>query len=161
MISLLKGDYMSYYKIPIIEKIYEAYSAIADDRVHIDGNDIRSVSSDYTKTYTITKMEDTYVSNDNMSFWKATIGYPILATMMLNGELKYNKDIIKYFKNINWKKLNTKHKNDYILVSKIILDEMQRSGIDSDFIKSETEKVYDQIKSLNLPYKKSKIFPPK
>lgn len=106
-------------------------------------------------------MEDTYVSNDNMSFWKATIGYPILATMMLNGELKYNKDIIKYFKNINWKKLNTKHKNDYILVSKIILDEMQRSGIDTDFIKSETEKVYEQIKTLNLPYKKSKIFPPK
>ena len=149
------------YKIPIIEKIYEAYSAIADDRVHIDGDDIRVDSSDYAKTYTITKTPNTYISNDNMSFWKQTIGYPIIASMMLKGEIKYDHEIVKYFKDINWKKLNTEHKNDYVKVAEMILSDMSERGIDTDNIRRETEKVYVQIQTLVLPYIKSKIFPPK
>lgn len=156
---------MKYYNIPIIEKIYEAYSAIADGRITIqnteNNDEYKVTSSDYSKSYTIFKTNNTYVSDDNMSFWKQTIGYPILAIMMVNGELQYNEDVIKYFKNINWKKINTEYKNDYVKVASLILEEMNKNKIDIDFIKSETEKVYSQVKNLKLEYVKSKVFPPK
>lgn len=152
---------MNYYKIPIIEKIYEAYSAIADKRIAFEGEKILAESSDHSKKYTILKTEDSYISNDNMSFFKQTIGYPILATMMLEGKIDYNFEIVSFFKNINWKKINTEFKNDYVKAAEIILNQLKESGIDVEFVKAETEKVYSQIKELKLPYTKSKIFPPK
>ena len=90
-----------FYKIPMIEKLYEAYSALADGRVKFIDNLVYVDSSNYAKTYTIEKTDGTYISNDNMSFFKQTIGYPILAIMMIEEKLNYNKDIIKYFKNID------------------------------------------------------------
>ena len=96
-----------------------------------------------------------------MSFFKQTIGYPILATMMLEGKIDYNFEIVSFFKNINWKKINTEFKNDYVKAAEIILNQLKESGIDVEFVKAETEKVYSQIKELKLPYTKSKIFPPK
>lgn len=152
---------MANYKIPIIEKIYEAYSAIADERIKIEEDKFYVTSSDYSKFYTITKTETTYISNDNMSYWKQTIGYPIIAIMMVTGKIDYNKEVIRYFKDINWKKINTEYKNDYVKVAQIILDSMKDKGVDVDFIKTETEIVYNQVKKLELTYIKSKIFPPK
>lgn len=153
---------MKYYNIPIYEKIFEAYSALADDRVTTSGdNEYKVSSSDYAKAYTIVKENGTYISNDNMSFWKQTIGYPIIAIMMINKELSYNKDVSDLFKNINWKKLNTEYKNDYVKTAQLILEDMAKNQIDINWIKTETEKVYEQIKTLKLEYIKSKIFPPK
>lgn len=152
---------MPNYNIPIIEKIYEAYSAIADERIKSEQDKFFVTSSDYSKFYTITKTDNTYVSNDNMSYWKQTIGYPIIAIMILYNEIEYNKEVIKYFKEINWKKINTEYKNDYVKVAEIILNAMKEKGIDVNFIKDETAKVYNQIKTLKMPYIKSKIFPPK
>lgn len=149
------------YKIPIIEKVYEAYSAIADDRVRFEGDKIFVDSSNHSKTYTILKQYNTYISNDNMSYYVQTIGYPILATMMLEGKLNYNKNIIPLFKDINWKEINTKYKNDYVEACKFILDQIKLSGADLNFIKAETEKTYREVQSLKLKYIKSKIFPPK
>ena len=155
-----QGENM-YYKIPIIEKVYEAYSTIADDRIRFEENKFLVYSSDYSKFYIITKYNDTYISNDKMSFWNKTIGYPILAIMMLNGEIAYNKEIALYFKDINWKKLNTEYNNDYVKTGQIILDNLKNQKIDVQKIIEETEKVYSQIKELKIEYIKSKIFPPK
>lgn len=149
------------YKIPIIEKVYEAYSAIADNRVKFDGDKVFVDSSNHSKTYTITEQQDTYISNDNMSYYVQTIGYPILATMMLEGKLNYNKDLIPYFKNINWKQINVTYKNDYVEACKFILAEIEKTGADLNYIKTETEKTYSEVKILKLKYIKSKIFPPK
>lgn len=88
---------MPNYNIPIIEKIYEAYSAIADERIKREQDKFFVTSSDYSKFYTITKTDNTYVSNDNMSYWKQTIGYPIIAIMMLSNEIEYNKRCYKIF----------------------------------------------------------------
>ncbi len=152
---------MNYYKIPIIEKIYEAYSAIADNRISAGDNIFYAESSDHAKKYTITKTENSYISNDNMSYFMQTLGYPIIATMMLEGKIEYNGEVANYFKNINWKKINTEFKNDYVKAAEIILNQLKESGIDVEFVKAETEKVYSQIKELKLLYTKSKIFPPK
>ncbi len=152
---------MSYYKIPILEKIYEAYSAIADNRVKLLADKTLVTSSDNAKTYTIVFDGETYISNDNMSYFKQTIGYPIIATMMLKNELVYNNDVAKLFANINWKKINTEHKNNYVLTASLILDELKNKGENINLIKEETQRVYNQIKLLRFEYKKSKDFPPK
>ncbi len=152
---------MANYKIPIIEKLYEAYSAIADGRITFEADRIFVESSDYSKKYTITKTNNTYISNDNMSYWKQTIGYPILAVMMLEGNIKFNNEVAKCFAGINWKNINTKYKNDYVKTGEIILSQLAEKRIDISWIKTETESVYAEVKNLNLPYYKSKIFPPK
>ncbi len=96
-----------------------------------------------------------------MSYFKQTIGYPIIATMMLKNELVYNNDVAKLFANINWKKINTEHKNNYVLTASLILDELKNKGENINLIKEETQRVYNQIKLLRFEYKKSKDFPPK
>lgn len=152
---------MAYYKIPIIEKVYEAYSALADGRVELAENKTFVTSSDHAKTYTVVFENGTYVSNDNMSYFKQTIGYPIIATMMLKNEIAINEEVVKFFAGINWKSINTKLKNNYVLAASTILEEMKEGGVDTNFVREETEKVYSQIKLLKLEYKKSKTFPPK
>ena len=83
-----------------------------------------------------------------MSYFMQTLGYPIIATMMLEGKIEYNGEVANYFKNINWKKINTEFKNDYVKAAEIILNQLKESGIDVEFVKAETEKVYSQIKEL-------------
>ena len=148
---------MIFYKIPIIEKIYEAYSAIADGRIKKQQDVYLIESSNYTKTYTILCENDTYISNDNMSYWNQTIGYPIIAVMMIEGKITYNKEVCEKFKNIDWKKINTEYKNDYVKAAAVVLENLKAAGEDIDLIKLETEKVYSQVQKLKLAYNKSKI----
>ena len=49
-------------KLPPIEKIYEAYSALADDRINIEGNMAYVGSSNGKKSYKVEWEGDTYSS---------------------------------------------------------------------------------------------------
>ena len=98
-------------KLPPIEKIHEAYSAIADKRVVLKENEAEVSSSDLTKTYMVKWKDEVYSSNDNASYWQGYIGYPIIAVLMLQGKLPLNQEIAMYFQGINWKKINTEYKN--------------------------------------------------
>ena len=40
-------------KLPPIEKIYEAYSALADNRIHMEETSAKVVSSDGAKSYKV------------------------------------------------------------------------------------------------------------
>ena len=57
-------------KIGPIEKVYKAYSAIADGRVRIAADECTATvaSSDRQKTYTVTWTANNYTSNDNASY---------------------------------------------------------------------------------------------
>lgn len=77
-------------KLPPIEKIPEAYSAIADNRVVMSEHSALVDSSDYTKRYTVTWDEDVYTANDNASIWQGYAGYPMIAVLMLQGKLSLN-----------------------------------------------------------------------
>lgn len=55
-------------KLPPIEKIYEAYSAIADGRVTLGDGQAKVTSSDGAKTYTVSWNESEYRSNDNATY---------------------------------------------------------------------------------------------
>ena len=57
-------------KSPPIEKIYEAYSAIADMRITIEDNHAAVSSSDGSREYTVTWTDNTYASDDSATYWR-------------------------------------------------------------------------------------------
>ena len=61
-------------KMPPLAKVFEAWSALADGRVSLDGEDRRATvtSSNGLKAYTVAWSEDggTYSSNDNATYWQ-------------------------------------------------------------------------------------------
>lgn len=148
-------------KMPPIEKIHEAYSAIADNRIVIGNDSAKVTSSNYTKEYIVTWKDGIYTSNDNASYWGGYAGYPIIAVMMLQGKLKLNRSIVEYFKGINWTELNSKYKANYKKAVSEIMDGLKASGIDCDSIIKNVNEVYHQIELLNASCKRSSVKPPR
>lgn len=74
-------------KLPPLQKIYEAWSALADGRVEMGEDTADVASSNGAKHYTVSWTEDTYSSNDNASYWQGYAGYPVLAVLMKQGKL--------------------------------------------------------------------------
>lgn len=148
-------------KFPPIEKIYEAYTAIVDDRVIMDNNTAKIFSSDKNKEYTVTWNNNIYSSNDNASYWQGYAGYPIIAIFMLQGKLSFDSSIAELFKKINWTELNTKYKNKYSKAVDEIINKLNDSGVNSEIIFDEVNKVYEELKILDVKYKRSSLRPPK
>lgn len=148
-------------KMPPIEKIYEAYSAIADDRVVIGDSSAKVISSNRTKEYTVTWKDGIYTSNDNASYWGGYAGYPIIAMLMLQGKLPLDRSIAKYFKGIDWTKLNAKHKANYAKAVSEITDGLKAEGIDRDAIIKEVNEIYHQIELLAITCRRSSVKQPK
>jgi len=147
--------------IPPIEKVHEAFSAVIDERVKLFNDYAIVSSSDYKKEYTVQWRNNDYSSNDNASYWQGYIGYPVIAVLMIQNKISYDTEIASYFKGINWKELNIKHKNNFPKAVLLILEEMNNKGIDVAAVNYEVDQVYSQIKSLDIKYKKSKLQPPK
>lgn len=147
-------------KLPPIEKIHEAYSAIVDERVVLRDNEADVFSSDFSKKYLVSWKNQIYSSNDNASYWKGYLGYPIIAVLMLQEKLSLNIEIAAHFKGINWKKLNTEHKNKYEDVVKQIMEDLCKEGVDCNVINEEINKVFKEIEQLNIVTKRSSLRPP-
>lgn len=148
-------------RIPPIEKIYEAYSAIADERIIMGEESAEVLSSDHSKKYLITWQDDTYSSNDSASYWQGYAGYPLIAVLMLQGKLPLTQMIAGYFKGINWKKLNAEHKGKYAEAVNVILEDLRQKGIHCNSIHTEVQKVYEAIKALEITCKRSSLRPPR
>ncbi len=144
-------------KLPPIEKIPEAYSAIADNRIELSENSAFVDSSDKAKRYTVTWNDDFYTSNDNASIWQGYAGYPMIAVLMLQDKLPLDRTIASHFKGINWKALNTKYKNKYDMAVAEILESLKEQGVDTDAIQTEINKVYESIRTLDISTKRSGI----
>lgn len=148
-------------KMPPIEKIHEAYSAIADNRVIISTDSAKVISSNHGKEYTVTWKDGIYTSNDNASYWGGYAGYPMIAVLMLQGKLKLDRSIAEYFKGVNWTELNAKHKAKYAKAVSEIMDELKSRGIDCDAINKNVNEVYTQIELLDISCKRSSVKPPR
>lgn len=148
-------------KLPPIEKIHEAYSAIADGRVILKEAEAEVSSSDFAKKYLVTWKEEVYSSNDNASYWQGYLGYPLIAVLMLQGKLSLDREVAGYFKGINWKKINTEYKNKFSEAVKEIMTKFEADGIDCDKINTEINKVYHEIEQLTISTKRSAVRPPK
>lgn len=138
------------WKIPKAAKVYEAYSAIADKRIMMHENWAEVISSDGSKKYEIVWDMDTYASSDNASYWQKTLGYPVLAVLMLQDRLSYNKEIAEMFKGIQWKQINKEYKNDYDKAAEFVLSNM----VASEAIRESAEDILKQCQQLDLKYKR-------
>lgn len=138
------------WKIPKAAKVYEAYTAIADKRITMYENYAEVISSDGSKKYEIVWDMDTYASSDNASYWQKTLGYPVLAVLMLQERLSYDDEIAEMFKGIQWKKINMEYKNDYDKAAEVVLSNMAAS----EAIKESAEDILKQCEQLDLKYKR-------
>jgi hypothetical protein len=140
------------WAMPPIEKIYEAFTALTDGRVCLDGQEAYVLSSDRKKTYKVKWTGNVYSSDDSASYWQGYLGYPVIAVLMLQGKIRYNPAIAGLFSGINWKAVNTKHHNDYAAAVSEIMDGLGKSGLDMSImyneINNEVQCIYEQIKSL-------------
>lgn len=101
-------------KLPPIEKMYEAYSVLADERFDLAPDHLTVRSSDGSKEYTVT-WDDAgcYRSNDSATYWQGYAGYPVIAALLMQGRLPLDEEVAGWFSDIPWKALNEAHKRDY------------------------------------------------
>lgn len=137
-------------KLPPIEKIYEAYSALADNRINLEENSAKVLSSDGSKSYQVTWNENTYASTDNATYWQGYPGYPVIGVLILQAKLSVDQTIFKHFSGINWNSLNKKHKRNYRAALLEVFAEKQLSQKCIDEIEEKTQQVFDQLKTLDL-----------
>lgn len=136
---------------PPIEKVYEAWTALADNRVHIHDGYADVSSSDGEKTYLVRFSGDQYSSDDNATFWRGYPGYPVMAVLMLQGKLPYDSEEAELWKNINWTQINKKHRNNYAAAVQEIAAER---GIDMNKATEAAQKVLDALTLLPIEIKR-------
>ncbi len=135
-----------------IAKIYEALSAIADNRITMEKSDALVTSSNYTKRYTIRFSAGLYSSNDNATYWQHYAGYPIVAVLIKQGKIKLpenSRDLLVEFKHINWKKLNLSYKNKY---DEAVNDFLNHADHPEE-IKQLVQTTFDQLNQLSFTVK--------
>jgi len=159
-----------YWKLPPKIKIYEALGAIADGRLEVIHSaevqprqieNVKVWSSSRTKFYDVSYDHATgaIMANDNGSYWQGYLGYPSIAHLMQIGRLSYDKNVGELLKDIKWKELNTKHKNNFSKsISEILAGQTKcgRANIE-DFV----QKVEKEIKALSPAMLGKKKLPPK
>ncbi|MGO9117522.1 MAG: hypothetical protein ACLQPD_07915 [Desulfomonilaceae bacterium] len=155
---------MSGWQLPPKAKIYEALTAVADGRVKLkDGQTAEVLSSDGTKTYIVEWSADLaqIKSNDNASYWRGYIGYPIIAVLMVLGRLDYDETVAQALSGIAWKQTNRKLRNDYDkAIESVLLNLDGEPGLRQSVI-SEVDKIYSQLQTLDLEALPRRKRPPK
>ena len=144
-------DTADFWKLPPIEKIPEAYGAIADGRVAMKESSAEVVSSDGTKTYHVKWKDGVYTSDDNGSRWQGYSGYPILAVLLMQGRLPLDRTVMEAFRGVPWKDLNKKYKNKYAEALAGVLENIRSAGGDPERIRQEIQTVYSALEALKLP----------
>lgn len=144
---------MATWKAPPKAKVYEALSAIADGRVEMVGERTAHVtSSARDKTYTVEWSEDGkgITSNDNASHWQGYLGYPILAVLMLRGDLKFSPTIASLLSGVPWKRLNDEFRRDYDRAIEHVLEGIVKQGGDRREVEVEVDRIMAQVVGLRL-----------
>ncbi len=145
-------------KLPPIQKILEAYTAIVDKHVNLTKDQAEVTSSNGAKTYTVHWDDDVYHSNDNASYWQGYAGYPVIAVLMLQEKLPYDQKLANNFANVNWNEINKKYKRNYV---KAAADVIEEKGLDEEKVMAELERVYADLKQLPITIKRGSLRPPK
>ena len=155
---------MEFWKPPHISKVYEALTSIADERFKMIGqNKAHCYSSSGNKYYEIEfdPTEFAMMSNDNTAWFTDSVSYPMIAFLMLKGEIKYNQTVAMQLKGIEWKDINQKFKNDYNKAVEFVLEGLKEQGINIESIKAEVQNIYKILIGLKIAKFGPKRFPPK
>jgi hypothetical protein len=143
---------MKWQQPPII-KLYEALGSVTDGRVHLEGNEAKIYSSSGNKYYDVKYNPDanSITSNDNASYWKGYLGYPIVAFLLAKGILELNQDAAESLKGISWKDVNTKFKNDFTKTESYVREEALKSGkISLEDLDTYLKTLQEKLGSLDL-----------
>jgi hypothetical protein len=141
------------WKLPPAAKIYEAFGAVADDRVHVTGPDSAEVeSSGRDRTYTVEWTVDlgSVTANDNASYWQGYVGYPIVAVLLTLGVLRADEHVVGQLAGIQWHELNARFKRDYDAAVGSVLTALAQQGADRARIEAEVAGVMAQLATLEL-----------
>ena len=149
-------------KRPPLAKALEAWSALADGRVALDGEERRATvrSSNGAKAYTVTWSEDgaAYSSNDNATYLQGYAGYPVIAVLMEQGRLPLDHAAAEGFAHVDWSELNARHKRDYAAAMREVV---HLRGLDAAQVESAAHEVLDALVALNVAVKRGSARPPK
>jgi len=154
-----------YWQPPHISKTYEAITAIADKRIEFDSNthSAKIYSSSGNKFYTVNfdPANMAIMANDNSAYFTDKISYTMIAVLILEKIITYDKKLLKPLKNIFWKKINKKHKNNYEKAIIEVLEEKEKKGFNTEEIHNSIKQIHQQILSLKLVKLGKKQFPPR
>jgi len=149
------------WKTPPKIKIYEALGCIGDKRIKSEDNGAKVFSSSRGKFYSIEYDGlNAIMCNDNGSYWVGYLGYPSIAFLMLKGKIKYNPKFTDTLKDIAWKDINVKFKNDYEKTEAHILEIIGKKELDTSELLKDVENIFEQIEELNLDLLGEKTKPP-
>lgn len=145
-------------RMPPIQKILEAYTAIVDKHVELKNNEALVTSSNGAKTYTVSWEDNIYHSNDNATYWQGYAGYPIIAVLMLQEKISFDQKLADNFASVNWNEVNAKFKRNYAKAASEVIKEKR---LDEKEVMAELEKVYRALKDLPITIKRGALRPPK
>ncbi len=145
---------------PPIIKIYEALGSVADDRITVEQNTAKVFSSSGNKFYSIIydPEANAITSNDNGSFWKGYLGYPAIAFLMKLKVLPYENEIGELLKDMKWKDINQRFKNDFEKTLEFILS--SKADGDRKLLEQYAATIDSEIKKLKINKLTSKVKPP-
>ena len=143
-------------------KVYEAIGCVADGRVEVDGNTAKVFSSSRGKYYSVQydPATNAIMVNDNASYWKGYLGYPGVAFLLKIGKLPYDSAAGQAIKDIAWKEINTKHKNDFEEALLEIREIIIARGDDWSAVEQSASAIYDQLQGQTFPMLGPKVKPP-
>lgn len=137
-------------KQPPKEKVYEAFTAIADGRVDLKEDHAQVTSSNGDKVYKVEWRDNMAASSDPATYWQGYPGYPLIAVWILQGKLAADETVMSYTAGIPWKKLNDACKRDYAKALEMALaDNPHREEI-----LKEGEKVNAQLSEMDVTLKR-------
>ena len=147
---------------PSKPKIYEAFGAIADRRIRVHGDEATVISSSGGKSYSIKycREQNAIMSNDNSSYYTGQLGYPSIAYLMEIGEIEFNRDLLSHFKDIKWKDLNQRFRNDYQKTIDLVLSQLQDGGVDVRMVDAEADRILEVVINRKLLLLGERVKPP-
>ena len=134
-------------------KVYEAFSAVADGRVHLlDGRRAEVESSGRDRSYTVEWNDDltSVTSNDNASYWQGYLGYPAVAVLLTLGALRADRATVDLFAGVPWHELNARFRRDYDAAVDSVLATLAEGGVERDRVVAEVDAVLAQLAALGL-----------
>lgn len=139
----------SKFGLPHKIKVAEAFSVIADQRIHfVKPNCYEVLSSDHSKKYTVIVHGTVYSSNDNMSYNNNVLGYPIVAVLMRDNLIRYSPSVASKFRNICWTKVNLQYNKDFTKALENVLEKIAEDENDKNVICCEINTVFGQVEKI-------------
>jgi len=152
------------WKPPPAAKVYEAFSAVADGRVHLGAEveqggsaqggqagsaEVESSGRDRRYVVEWSAGVTSITANDNASYWQGYLGYPAVAVLLAIGALRADRTIVDLLAGVPWHELNARFKRDYDAAVDSVLSDLERRGADRGRIEREVDDVLAQLARLS------------